>query len=184
MNGACMFTGRRPKYLAWGYKVNESSMSTDELVEYCSCVKAIDKAIEYVYDQGVRVFYTGMALGIDQLAAIRVDRFMATHEDVSLVGYIPCYDYEGKWPVASQQRYLNILTTCCNEWFFVTDKEYTYTDVLNKRNHAMVEDCEFCIAIMDTTQKKGGTFNAVTYAKNLNKKILVYGLNDHKLRRV
>ena len=93
---ACAFTGHRPKKLPWGY--NEKDMR-------CVALKAeLERQIRLLIQEGVMDFLSGMAEGIDLLAAEIVLNLRAEYPDIKLHCILPCRGQEAEWSAASQAR--------------------------------------------------------------------------------
>lgn len=139
-NSAC-FTGHRPNKL-YGY--DPSSEGNKKLLWNLR-----DIIIDHIENESVYTFITGMALGIDQWAAI------------------PCINHSSKWNDQSQKEWKYIVDAC-DYVYYVSEEEYTAW-CMQKRNEWMVDNSKFVIAVWDGT--KGGTGNCVNYAKKKDKLI-------------
>ena len=97
---------------------------------------------------GATRFYTGMALGTDQLAALEW-----TRRGLPWKALIPCHGYESRWS-RSQQRAFWELLNGAEEILWL---HQTYEMGCNHhRNRHMVEVCEMGIGIFDH-RRGGGT---------------------------
>lgn len=109
------------------------------------------------------VVISGMALGFDQALASA-----ALNKGCELWCYIPCREFEMRWPEQSQVRYRNLLG-------YATKKVYVYAQsypgpwCLQKRNERMVDDCHAMLALWNGS--KGGTFNCLEYAKTKDRTV-------------
>ena len=98
---ACAFTGHRPKKLPWGY--NEADVR-------CVALKAaLEREIRLLIQEGVTDFLSGMAEGVDLLAAEIVLHLRSEYPSVKLHCILPYKGQETEWPAASQARYHAIL---------------------------------------------------------------------------
>ena len=85
---SCSFTGHR--------NIPESGARQLE--------ELILRAIEYLYSEGCRDYYTGGAIGFDTMCAKAVILFKMTHTDVKLHLVLPCKNQDERW--SSAQRAL------------------------------------------------------------------------------
>ena len=98
---ACAFTGHRPKKLPWGY--NETDVR-------CVALKtALERQIRSLVQEGVMDFLSGMAEGVDLLAAEIVLYLRSEYPSVKLHCILPYKGQETEWSAASQARYHAIL---------------------------------------------------------------------------
>lgn len=152
MYTAC-FTGHRPNKLG-GYNENNPIIQhvREQLALY------IDSAIQ----QGVTTFISGMALGVDQLAAQLVLDTSAT-----LVAAVPFEGQESNWPIQSQRKFTELLSRC-HHIEYVCEHGYEVWK-MQKRNEWMVDNSHLVIAVWDGTS--GGTGNCVKYAEKVGRTI-------------
>lgn len=144
------FTGHRPDKLG-GYKV-----PNDTYIRVC---RKIDTLLKELKPEKV---ITGMALGVDQWAA------MIAHKlQIPYLAAIPFEGQEKAWPEASQKTF-RLLRKLAAEEVIVSPGGYS-ADKMQVRNIWMVDNCDVLIAVWDGT--KGGTGNCVEYAKSVNKQI-------------
>ncbi len=104
--------------------------------------------------------WTGMALGIDQLAALAVIDLNRDGAGIRLNAAIPCRGHSSRWPERSRNLYDAILSKC-DEKVLVTDAPYQAW-MMQKRNEYMVDHAGMVIAVWDGST--GGTKNCVDYA--------------------
>ena len=144
------FTGHRPDKLG-GYK-----LPNDTYIRVC---QKIDAALKELKPEKV---ITGMALGIDQWAA------MIAHKlKIPYLAAIPFEGQEKAWPEASQKTF-NLLRKLAAEEVIVSPGGYSASK-MQVRNQWMVDNCDVLIAVWDGSS--GGTGNCVEYAKSVNKEI-------------
>ena len=92
----CAFTGHRPKKLPWGY--NETDVR-------CVALKAaLERQIRSLVQEGVMDFLSGMAEGVDLLAAEIVFYLRSEYPSVNLPCILPYKGKETEWSGASQAR--------------------------------------------------------------------------------
>lgn len=161
------FTGHRPNKLPWRY---------DETKESCILFRnhlksVLIKAIENGYTN----FISGMAIGVDTIAAELVIELRKTYKSVTLQGAIPCPGQENLWPQKAQERYRKLLKQCDSIHYVCN--EFT-NECMNKRNLYMVENSDVVIAIWNGLPS--GTGNTVQFAKEHGCKIKIINPNDFK----
>lgn len=145
------FTGHRPDKLG-GYKLPNPI--------YNNVCRQIDATLRDLKPEKI---ITGMALGVDQWAA------MIAHKlNIPYLAAIPFENQESKWPEVSQKTF-RLLRKLAAEEVIVSPGAYSI-DKMQIRNIWMVDHCDKLIAIWDGT--KGGTGNCIEYAKSINKDIL------------
>ncbi len=145
------FTGHRPDKLG-GYK-----LPNDTYIKVC---QKIDAALKELKPEKI---ITGMALGIDQWAA------MIAHKlGIPFLAAIPFEGQERAWPEASQKTF-RLLRKLAVEEVIVSSGGYS-ADKMQVRNIWMVDHCDKLIAVWDGTS--GGTANCVTYAQSVGKSII------------
>lgn len=148
------FTGHRPDKLPnkeTGYRIPNPT--------YIHVCQKIDKALKEFKPEKV---ITGMALGVDQWAA------MIAHKlNIPYLAAIPFENQESKWPEESKKTF-RLLRKLASEEVVVSEGEYSSIK-MQIRNQWMVDNCDKLIAVWDGTP--GGTGNCVKYAQSINKDI-------------
>ena len=158
----CCFTGHRSSSLPFGF---------DESREECrKLIALLEENIQQLYEKrGVRIFISGMALGVDQIAAEAVIRFRETHKDVVFVAAVPCTDQPKKWKSHEQDRYYDILAKADHIYTLVP----SYTpECMMERNRFMVDNSQYVIAVWNG-KRFGGTLATLNYAKSQSKIITI-----------
>lgn len=140
----CCFTGHRPD------KLTES---------YASLRRRLRAEAEQAYADGIRVFITGMAMGIDLLAAAEVLEMQKSHMDVHLVCAYPyCGStdtFREPWGHLAREA-ADVAELCVN----VSDAYWK--GCYQKRNRWMVDHSARVIAAYNGTE--GGTGSTIRYA--------------------
>lgn len=103
----------------------------------------LDRAIEYAYSEGCRVFHTGGALGFDTVVAKKLLTYRMRHTDVRLIVVVPCKDQSVRWSESDRDMYDYILANA-DEVVFCSD-EYS-KDCMKKRNAYLAEVCDVLFA--------------------------------------
>ena len=100
IKSACCFTGHRPSQLPWGY--NEFGIR-------CKFFKfRLKRVIMKCIKQNYKHFISGMALGVDIIAAEIVLDLKSHHPDITLECALPCKNQSEKWNDESILRYINV----------------------------------------------------------------------------
>ena len=156
---AC-FTGHRPQTIT--YLWDESSQQALELKS------RIKKVIVYLIEnKNVKHFISGMALGVDMIAAEIVLDLKKKYPNITLECAIPCETQANKWTVKYRDRYFSIIEKSDKETLLQT--HYT-ADCMHKRNRYMVDKSDYVIAVWNGSPS--GTGKTVMYAKENHKTIL------------
>lgn len=160
---ACAFTGYRPHKMLYG---NDES--------HPDCIKPKRHHAGEIcrhLDMGISVFMTGMALGIDQLAAelVLMAKKNQPKDGIELWCAIPYDKQAAAWTNRERVRYHTILNQA-NRVDYVSHQYYD--GCLLARNRFMIDNATHLIAVYD--EQKGGTRYTVNYAekKGLNVTIL------------
>ena len=147
----CCFTGHRPEKLPW--RRNESDPRCLALKE------RLDRALDAAYDQGMRHFLCGMALGADFYFCDAVLALRARRPSVTLEAVIPCEEQASRWQEADRERYFSLVEQC--DYETMVQRHYDRGCML-RRNRHMVDRSAMLIAVYDGML--GGTMYTLTYA--------------------
>lgn len=146
------FTGHRPDKLG-GYDLC-SALACDVRKDLRELITdAIQK------DSGTQ-FISGMALGVDMIAAEEVIRAGGY-----LIAAVPFEGQERKWPQKAQEHYRRVLAKA-NEVVYIFPSGYAPWKLLG-RNKWMVDHCDLLVAVWDGSA--GGTHHCVAYAREKNR---------------
>ncbi len=151
-NIRCCFTGHRPSRLPWG--------SSEEDYRCTRFKELMVREITTLYQQGVRHFITGMALGADLYFGETVLSLRQQWEDISLECAIPCRNQTRNWSESQIQRYHNLLQR--SQYETLIQEHYSH-DCMMRRNRYMVNHSQYLIAGYDGSPK-GGTARTIAYA--------------------
>lgn len=143
-------TGHRPNKL-WGY-----NYYTEHYIKLGKVLKQL------LIDNKATVAISGMALGVDQIFAM-----VAIKNKIPLHAYTPCPNQDKQWNSDSKILHRSLLDKA--ETVYVVSEEYSI-EAMQKRNIAMVDNCDLLIAVWDGTA--GGTANCVSYAKMVGKPMI------------
>jgi uncharacterized phage-like protein YoqJ len=147
-------TGHRPKSLNLPYDIYDPA--------YNLLGTAIINRIEEIKPDSI---ITGMALGVDQLVAV-----VATELKIPFVAAVPFQGQENIWPAQSQHFYKELLTKA-EKVVIVSEGGYS-AEKLYLRNEYIVDNSDVLLAVWNG-QLSGGTYAAMQYAVQQNKRIVV-----------
>ena len=149
----CCFTGHRPEKLTADSEAIKALLAAE-----------IDAAIA----DGITVFITGMARGVDMWAAELVLARRATNPGVTLFCAIPYEGFEKKWADTWRDLYQSILAQANGSKVF--QPRFTYAS-FQERNRWMVNHSERVIAVFNG--EKGGTKNTLDYARKAGVRVRI-----------
>ncbi|MDD6213621.1 MAG: SLOG family protein [Firmicutes bacterium] len=154
---ACFFTGHRviPKKL------------------YEQIISRLREQILNMINRGVTVFIAGGAIGFDTLAAEQVLALRKDYDSIKLHLYLPCRGQDSDWREQDRDRYQRIKRRA-DYIFYVTDGEYS-DGCMKKRNRAMADSAEYCIAYIVNSRRSG---SSQTAAMAIEKGIPVINIAD------
>ncbi|MBQ8683046.1 MAG: DUF1273 family protein [Clostridia bacterium] len=166
MSHVCCFTGYRPHRFAF---------SADGLCPE-QVARALGRQIAVLYDEGCRVFITGMCAGVDLWAAEAVLSFQQAHPEVELWAAVPFRGQESRWSVPIQAVYRRVLDAC-QRVEVLYDEKAAQTDpaaCYRGRNHWMVDQADTVLAVyaLEDTDRRSGTASTVRYARKKQRRIL------------
>lgn len=157
----CAFTGHRPQKLPFG--LNERDDRCIALKE-----ELRKQTINLIEDENVTHFISGMALGVDLMAAEIVLDLKVSYPGITLESTIPCETQAVKWTVSQRERYYDIAAQCDKETML--QSHYT-PDCMDKRNRYMVDHADFILAVWNGNPS--GTGRTVTYARGKKRTVIV-----------
>lgn len=141
---AC-FTGHRPEKL---------TQPESEIIA------GLEQEIKKAYTDGINVFITGMARGVDIWAAEIVLKLRKEHKDIKLICASPYEGFEKKWSADWQKRYNAIWKSADLQRFICPGFSMGCFQI---RNEWMVNHSTRVIAVFNG--ERGGTMNTVRYAQ-------------------
>ncbi len=165
-------TGHRPKDL-WGYNDNHPNYKkvADELKRYCE-------------ENGVDTIISGMAQGFDQIGAQ-----VAIDLNLNLIAAVPFPSQDSAWPNDSDRRHYRKLLDQADLVVYVSSQNpiggnkkegsKEAAQMMDDRNHWMVNNADAVYALYNG-KEKGGTANAVKYARMKGKYIEQFNPRDIK----
>lgn len=158
------FTGYRPQ--KFPFPLERSS------AEYISLENKLTDAVFSSPAENGLVFYTGMAMGFDIIAAETVLLYRrASNADIKLIGVIPFEEQAANFQPDWKERYIKVAAEA-DELIILEDK-YS-PGCYQRRNEYMVDRSDAVITWFDGA--RGGTLNTLRYAKRKNRRIInLYG---------
>ena len=154
MKKSCAFTGHRPSGFIFGY---------DEEDPRCIALKR--KLLAKITDlahHGFRIFYTGMAEGVDIWAAEAVLQLSEYFKDIELYAAIPFRAQRETMKSLYQKRYDRILTQAAEQ--IVISETFTRS-CYKQRNYFMVDQCDALIAVYNPKHANSGTGQTIRKAQ-------------------
>ena len=147
----CCFTGHRPEKLS----LPESEVKAE-----------LEKEIRLAIADGINVFITGMAPGVDIWAA-EVVLELKEELPLKLIAASPHPGFENRWPISWQKRYAAIMAKAD----FIKEVCSHYSrGCYQIRNEWMVDSAELVIAYVKYSW--GGASKTLEYAKRKMKQII------------
>lgn len=144
-------TGHRPTKLG-GYRMpNPVSEAVGSLL------------VQYFNTTQPEEVITGMALGFDQWVA-----WICSEMSIPFAAYIPCDNFDSRWPPSAQQEYQFLLTRASRIVQVSPGVRYS-PNLMQIRNIRMVNDGDKLLGLWNGTP--GGTANCLQYARSCGKPI-------------
>lgn len=166
-------TGHRPQRLDNAFKIDHPiNVKLAREMQLFIFDKAGFNKETQKFDFDKVTLISGMALGADTIWALVAIKMKKRFPDVfELESAIPCKGQESRWPDDDKVRYQRILKHA-DIITQVSHEEYAPW-LMQKRNEYIVDQSDIVFAIWDSLEK-GGTWNAIRYAKEKNKNIYKY----------
>lgn len=158
----CAFTGYRPEKFPFGD--NEADPQCEQLKQKLFC------EILRMTREGVNVFMSGMARGVDLWAAEAVLQIqnVKPSQKIELWAIVP-YDRQPlAWSAKERARYQRILEQAARVEYISHDY---YNGCLQKRNRYMVDHATHLLAVYDG--QSGGTVSTIRYARKKGLEITI-----------
>ena len=114
--------------------------------------KALKNAVKEAIKAGVEIFYCGMAIGFDLLAAETVLELKAEFPQIRLVACVPCYGQEKSFSKEDKARYSKALKNADEQRIL---SEHYYRGCMQVRDKYMAEHADMLIAYCK--KQTGGT---------------------------
>lgn len=141
----CCFTGHR-------------KITPKEQADFTDRLKCV---IVSLYQQGIRYYGAGGALGFDTLAAQTVIHLRESCPSMKLILVLPCLTQTKGWRPEDVVKYEHIKDQA--DKIVYTSQQYTL-GCMHKRNRHLIDNSSICICYL--TKDSGGTAYTVGYAKS------------------
>jgi len=159
IESACAFTGHRPMRFCFGY---------DESDKQCVKIKKLlAERVGTLIAEGVTIFYSGMALGVDQWAAEIVLGMKKDHPGIRLIAVRPCGTQADRWTDKQRERHHSTLALCDE---VITLHEKYRRGCMHERNRFLVDHAQYLLAVYDGGSK-GGTAYTIKYARQQGRRV-------------
>lgn len=162
---ACAITGHRPTRFKFGYKENMTGCKRLK--------KRLRDQFVLLYQQGVRRFWVGGALGVDMWAGEILLRLKERpgFEEIELNIALPGEGHDIDWDERSKRR-MDFLVRHCSR-LAVVGSELSSEDY-RTRNEYMVDHADVLVAVYDNDRAiRSGTGMTVNYAKKRKRPIIL-----------
>lgn len=165
----CCFTGYRPDKFPFKLKKGD--------LRYENMENALVEVILKLAEQNCRIFYTGMAMGFDLIAAETVLALKnAFNPPLKLIGVIPFAGQSNHFPELWREHFNKVLQGADET---VTLSDTYFNGCFQTRNKYMVDNSDYVITWYDG--QRGGTANTLKYAERTGRQ--VFNINRENSNR-
>lgn len=164
MMKTCAIIGHRPTRFKFKYNENYSGCKRLK--------KRLRDQFTLLYEQGIRRFLVGGALGVDMWSGEILLRLKEQPEysDIELVIVLPHPGHDARWDERSKKRMAFLRQHCAECVTFGTD---TGPESYYKRNRYLVDHADCLVAVYDGDGNvRSGTGQTVQYAEKLERQII------------
>lgn len=162
----CAFTGSRPEKMP--------VLQKPESTEYQELIGRIrNKIIELTERENVTTFLSGVAKGIDLIAAEIVLELAENDKRLQLECIVPYRAQANGWSEEYKEQYRSVLDR--SDMVTVLQEKYS-RGCLQKRNRYLVEKADLVLAVWNGT--KGGTEYTIKYGRKLNKELIIINVDQ------
>ena len=155
----CAITGHRPTRFKWKYNENNNG---------CKRLKRrLKEQFTQLYEQGVRKYYIGGALGVDLWSGelLLELKEQPEYSDIELVLALPFANHDADWDKRSRHR-LSVLRQHSTEVVVISTTENPPAINYKLRNQYMVDHADCLLAVYDNERNlRSGTMQTVNYAR-------------------
>lgn len=155
----CCFTGYRPQ--KFPFPLSPGNPGYDQFEN------ALTECLLNLAEENCRIFFTGMAMGFDIIAAetvLMLKKTMAA--DIRLVCVLPFAGQGDSFPVEWKKRFYDLLDSA--DRVEILSEKY-YGGCYQARNKYLVDHSDFVVSWYDG--KAGGTRNTLNYALKIGRKV-------------
>ena len=157
-------TGHRPPRLA-GYDLNHPFY------------KKLQATLESLIERALVKYqvvdcHSGMALGADTVWSLAILACQKRHgsDRVRFHAEMPNRQHGAKWPAKSQAQHAEMVSKSQSQSYYEGKPDTPFPKQADDRNKGMIDKADILFAVWDGIQK-GGTWNAVRYAKETGKQV-------------
>ena len=155
----CAFTGHRPDKLPYLRQAAHAEYRRLSAVLFAICME--------LYGEGYTHFLSGMALGVDMLAAEVVLKMRRAYPELSLTCVLPCRDQASRWNEADRLRHQAILLQA--DGIVCLQENYSRAAML-ARDRYLVQHSDFVLAVFNGSP--GGTKYTVDCALQAGRRVV------------
>lgn len=130
--------------------------------------KKLRGKIRLLYAMGIRIYYCGMAIGFDMLAAEVVLSLKSELPQLKLIAVIPFKGQSARWSYNEQARYNAILALCDDS--ILLSQAYYNGCLLRRNDYMLAQSCG--LVVFFDGKPKGGTFYTCRKAKSFGMDII------------
>ncbi len=123
--------------------------------------------VDLIENQGYTDFRAGGARGFDMIAALAVLKMKSRYPHIKLHLFIPCKNQD-KFFSRREREYYSLVLRHADSHVLI--QEHYSSGVMQKRNRAMVDGSDICVAFLK--KLGGGTYYTVKYAKKQNIEVI------------
>lgn len=156
---SCAISGHRPTRFKFGYKETHTG---------CKRLKRVMREqFDLLYQQGVREFYVGGALGVDMWAAEILLRMkeQSAYSDLLLHMVLPFAGHDANWDERSRERLRFIMRHCADTVVIGIPGQLPLA-CYKLRNQYLVDHADCLLAVYDSDRSiRSGTGQTVHYAQ-------------------
>lgn len=144
---SCAFTGNRPSKIAFA--------KDEESEEFKKFYQILKNEILTLINRKIKVFYTGMSMGVDLWCAEIVIELKKENPKLKLIGVLPFYNqcdtFSDDWKERHKTVFDNLDMCSC-----ITIKEDKNS--MRIRNQYMVDNADILLAVHSGNNVRSGTF--------------------------
>lgn len=153
------FTGHRPSKLCSPYR--ETSPVVRQITAF------LEDEIAAAIAHGCTAFYTGMAMGVDLMAAEAVLRAQVQYPFIHLYAIIPYAGQSDRYPPVWKARYQQVLQAADLVHYLQSDYS---PGCMRRRNRYLVEHSDLVVAVFNGNSRSG-TAQTIRMAREQKKEL-------------
>ena len=172
----CAVIGHRPTRFKFKYNENDSRCKRLK--------KRLREQFAVLYEQGVRGFLVGGALGVDQWSGEILLRMKLEPEyrDIELVVVLPYPGHDERWDKRSRTRLAFLIEHSAEH---ITIGQKAWRESFIQRNRYLVDHADCLLAVYDNEKNaRSGTGMTVRYALNKNIPVVLIHPDSGELTRI